>query len=220
MLAFLAPGQRVDGILHDRKSFGELDNRDVKVFLETRRFVTEHLNLEFKSGFPRISPGGRFNIEKICEYIVAFLNGIGGFVVYGVADSVQSASTPLESVLVGVSSSPTVEDMGQWATERIHPFPPPIGVRRFMILGKTVVMIRVPRGNARPYAYYDPGTRITKYFQRSAGGIRELKPGEIRDFYRESLTDQATMLLERSGGNLLGLVGVRQWRMALWRCRG
>jgi predicted HTH transcriptional regulator len=208
----------LDGILHDGKHFGELEDGDLERFLESRKFRSEHLNLEFKSGFPRVSPRGRFNIEKICQYVVAFLNGEGGFVIYGVADTAQATDTSLTDIVVGVSSSPSIEDISQWVNERIYPLPPPVGVRTFAVLGRMVVVSRVPAGNDKPYAYYDPATRITKYFQRSAGGIRELKASEIRDFFRESLVGQASIMLERVGGNLLALLGFRQWRIGVWKC--
>jgi len=69
----------VDRLIHVSKHFAELEDADIGVFLRERKFRSEHLNIEFKSAFPQ-KPGGKYEIKKVCKYVVGFSNEEGGLV--------------------------------------------------------------------------------------------------------------------------------------------
>ena len=65
--------------------------------------------------------GGRYDIKEICKYIAGYSNEEGGVVIYGVADSIKDSAAPFGDYIVGLSQSPSIEDLSQWVTERVTP---------------------------------------------------------------------------------------------------
>jgi len=185
----------LDGIIHATKHFGELDDGDVEVFLRERRFRSEHLNLEFKMCFPLKGNGPKYDIKEICKYIVGLSNEEGGLVVYGVSDAIRDATSQFPSYVAGLTHHPSAEDLSQWAKERIHPLIESPAVRFFEVHGRKVVIFKIPPGLNKPYCYYDPSTKSLSLFKKTAGGIAELGPDDVREFFRTQIIEQANRIL-------------------------
>ncbi|HEX3102932.1 MAG TPA: ATP-binding protein [Terriglobales bacterium] len=184
----------LDRIIHEKKNFAELDDADLEAFLRNRSFRSEHLNLEFKSEFPR-KKAGNYDIKKVCKYIVGLSNEEGGLVVYGVSDDIKNPSVAFPSYLSGLSRNPSLEDLSQWVKERIHPLIASPAIRFFNVAGHSLAVLKIPSGVNKPYCYYDPQERAITYFKKTSGGIVELSPSEIRDFHRTQIINQATQVL-------------------------
>src|SRR5215467_7937283 len=107
----------LDRLIHGKRHFAELDDTDVETFLRERKFKSEHLHIEFKSAFPQ-KPGGKYEIKKICKYVVGFSNEEGGFVIYGVADTIKTPSVNYPDYVTGVRGHPSMEDLGLWIKDR------------------------------------------------------------------------------------------------------
>jgi len=187
----------LDRILHEKKNFAELGDADLEEFLRERRFGTEYLNLEFKSGFPRIE-NQKFDIRKICKYIVGFSNEEGGLVIYGVADSIKEPSASFPTYIAGFDRHPSLEDLSQWAKDRIHPLIDSPSIRFFTVIGKKLAVLKVPSGANKPYCYLDPKTKSLTYFKKTSGGIEELMPDQVSAFYRAQMIKQANDILRAS----------------------
>jgi hypothetical protein len=184
----------LDRVLHEKKNFAELVDADIEAFLRDRTFGSEHLNLEFKNAFPRRGRS-RWDIGKICKYIVGFSNEEGGLVVYGVADSIKDPATQYPEYVSGLQDYPNPEDLSQWVKDRIHPLVQSPAIRFFNLEQGTVAIIKIPSGVNKPYCYYDPNTKSLTFFKKTAAGIVQLSPDEVREFYRTAMLDQAARLL-------------------------
>ncbi len=184
----------LDRILHEKKNFAELIDEDVKTFLSERRFRSEHLNLEFKREFP-IRGNGKYDIREVCRYIVGFSNEEGGLVVYGVEDSIRKAEVQFPDYVPGLAKYPSLEDLSLWVTERIHPLVQSPAIRLFNVQGGAVLILKVPAGVNKPYCYHDPGDKAMIFFKKTAAGIHELAPDEVRELYRTAILDQSARIL-------------------------
>lgn len=182
-----------DKIIHSFKSFDQLDDEDVTAFLRDRTFVSESSTLEFKSALPVGSSGSEGT--EICKLIVGFLNAEGGVVVYGVSDSVNDPDARFPVYVSGLAQYPRPEEITRWAGQRVRPQVKLPAPRLFDVAGRKVLILRVPRGNNKPYCYYDPHTLGVWYFKRTASRIAELTPDEIREFYRTCFTEQVGSFL-------------------------
>jgi hypothetical protein len=188
----------LDRVLHSTKAFAELDDTDIARFLQERPFRSENLNLEFKGAFP-VTKDHKHDIKKICKYIVGFSNEEGGLVIYGVADSINKEASGFLEYLVGLEKHPTLEDLSQWVTERIHPLVQSPAIRFFHVDNRKVAILKIPRGVNRPYCYCDPGTGALTFFKKTAGGIVELTPTQVGDMYRAVIIEQSERILRASG---------------------
>lgn len=184
----------LDRILHEKKQFAELADEDIELFLRERRFRSEHLNLEFKSVFP-LKSNGKYDIREICKYIAGFSNEEGGIVLYGVADNIKDAAVSFPDYVPGLAKHPSVEDLSLWVTERIRPLVQSPAIRLFRIQEHTVAVLKVPEGVNRPYSHYDPSTKSLTFFKKTAGGIKELEPDEVKDLYWDAILDQARKIV-------------------------
>jgi hypothetical protein len=188
----------LDRLIHETKHFAELADCDVGRFLQERKFRTEHLNIEFKHAFPQ-KPGGRYEIKKICKYVVGFSNEDGGLVVYGVADLIKDPSVSCDKYISGLTNHPSVEDLSLWVKDTVHPLVASPAVRFFEVMDRKVAIFKIPAGVNKPYAYCDPGGRSLTYFKKTAGGIVELSPDEVKEFYRTQIIEQAHTTLRATG---------------------
>jgi hypothetical protein len=193
----------IDRMIHPVKDFTELDDDDVAAFLRDRAFKSEHLNLEFKSAFP--VKGDKYDIQEICKHIVGFSNEQGGLLVYGVSESIGNPEVLFPDFVVGLTQSPSVEDLSLWAADRIRPPITQLSVRFFVVEGRKVAIVKVPDEVNKPYCYYDPVSGAVWYFRSTANGIAELPPDQIRSFYGTSLIEQVTRALR--AGELAGSDG-------------
>jgi hypothetical protein len=184
----------LDRILHGQKNFGEMEDADIEHFLAARTFGAEHLNLEFKSQFPQRS-NGKFDVREICKYIAGFSNEEGGIVFYGVSDDIKIPTANFPTYIQGLIRHPSTEDLSQWVRERIHPLVSSPAIRFFKACGKRIAVLKVPPGVNKPYCYCDESGRGVTYFKKTAGGIAELSPDEIREFHRTHIVDQARRVL-------------------------
>jgi hypothetical protein len=185
----------LDGIIHATKHFAELDDGDVEIFLRDRRFRSEHLNLEFKRSFPLKGKGPKYDIKEICKYIVGLSNEEGGLVVYGVSDAIRDANSHFPSYVAGLTDHPSAEDLSQWAKETIYPLIESPAVRFFEVHGRKVAIFKIPPGLNKPYCYCDPSTKSFSLFKKTAGGIAELGPEDVREFFRTQIIEQANKIL-------------------------
>jgi hypothetical protein len=187
----------INRIIHPVKNFAELDDSDVAAFLRDRAFKLDHLNLEFKSAFP--VNGDKYGIQEICRHIVGFSNEQGGLLVYGVSDSIGNPEVLFPEFVVGLTDLPNVEDLSLRIADRIRPSISQLSIRLFVVEGRTVAIIKVPDEDNKPYCYYDPITGGVWYFRKTANGITELAPDQIKSLYMTSLIRQVTGAL-RAGG--------------------
>ncbi len=203
----------LDKILHAQKNFGEMDDLDIEQFLKARVFGAEHLNLEFKSQFPQRS-NGKFDLREICKYVVGFSNEEGGVVVYGVSDDIKVPSVVFPAYVQGLSRHPSTEDLSQWVRERVHPLVSSPAIRFFEVRGKRIAVLKIPQGTNKPYCYCEEPTQAVTYFKKTAGGITELSPDEIREFHRAHIIEQARRILrplelESTGGAAFELASLQ-----------
>jgi hypothetical protein len=185
----------LDRLIHEKKHFAELDDADVETFLRERKFGTEHLNIEFKSGFPE-KQNSKYEIKKICKYVVGFSNEEGGLVVYGVADDIKTSKSAFPDYVPGLEKHPSIEDLSLWVKERVHPLAASPAIRFFQVATKTVAILKIPSGVSKPYCYSEPDTRSITYFKKTAGGIVELTPDEIREFHRTQILAQSQLIVQ------------------------
>ncbi|MGB2633571.1 MAG: ATP-binding protein [Candidatus Acidiferrum sp.] len=203
----------LDKILHGQKNFGEMEDADIEQFLKAKAFGAEHLNLEFKGQFPQKS-SGKFDMREICKYIVGFSNEEGGIVIYGVSDDIKMPTATFPAYVPGLTKHPSTEDLSQWVRERIHPLVSSPAIRFFQACGKRIAVLKIPPGVNKPYCYCEEPTRAVTYFKKTAGGITELSPDEIREFHRTHIIDQARRVLrsperESGGGSALEPASLR-----------
>ena len=192
----------LDKLIHERKHFAELEDGDVDTFLQKRTFHSEHLNIEFKSSFPS-KQSGKYEIKKICKYIAGFSNEEGGLVIYGVADSIKDPATHYPDYVVGLTRHPTAEELSQWLRDRIHPLIASPAIRFFTVAGRSIAVLKIPPGVNKPYCYFEPDTRSLTFFKRTAGGMTELTPDEIREFYRTQIIQQSSLIVRAAGEPVL-----------------
>ncbi|MGA8621040.1 MAG: ATP-binding protein [Candidatus Sulfotelmatobacter sp.] len=185
----------LDRLLREKKHLAELDDTDIETFLRDRKFRAEHLNIEFKSGFPE-KQNNKYEIKKICKYVVGFSNEEGGLVVYGVADDVKNLNPAFPDYVPGLRKHPTLEDLSLWVKDRVHPLAASPAIRFFQVATKTVAILKIPSGVNKPYCYYEPDTRSITYFQKTAGGIVELTPDEVREFHRTQILAQSQLIVQ------------------------
>jgi hypothetical protein len=188
----------LDKLIHEKKHFAELEDSDVERFLQERKFRAEHLNIEFKSAFSE-RPGGKYEIKKICKYLVGFSNEDGGLVVYGVADHIKEPITRYPDFVTGLKRHPSPEDLSLWVKDRIHPLIASPAIRFFDVVGRKIAILKIPPGVNKPYCYWEPDTRSLIYFKRTAGGIVELTPDEVREFHRTQIIEQSQLMLRAIG---------------------
>jgi Putative DNA-binding domain len=184
----------LDKVLHGQKNFGEMEDADIEQFLKARTFGAEHLNLEFKSQFPQRS-SGKFDLREICKYIAGFSNEEGGIVIYGVSDDIKTTAATFPTYVQGLTKHPSTEDLSQWVRERIHPLVSSPAIRFFHVCDKRIAVLKIPPGVNKPYCYCEEWGRAVTYFKKTAGGITELSPDEIREFHRTHIIDQARRVL-------------------------
>jgi hypothetical protein len=104
-------------------------------------------------------------------------------------------STRYPDYIKGLQNHPTLEDLSQWARERVHPLIGSPSIRFFAIAGQKVAILKIPAGVNKPYCYYEPSTKGVTYFKKTSGGIAELTPDEIRELHRTQMLNQAVRLL-------------------------
>jgi hypothetical protein len=184
----------LDRLIHEKKHFAELEDADVELFLRERKFRAEHLSIEFKNAFPE-RPGGKYEIKKICKYVVGFSNEEGGLVIYGVADRIKDQAAKYEDYVTGLAKHPSTEDLSQWIKDRIHPLVASPAIRFFMTGKAKVAILKIPTGVNKPYCYYEPDTRALTFFKKTAGGVVELSPDEVRESYRTQVIEQSQLIL-------------------------
>ena len=181
-------------LFHNAKTFAELNDQDVERFLQERTFGREHLNLEFKREFPTRS-NGKYDIKEICKYIAGYSNEEGGVVVYGVDDSIKEPAKAFPDYISGLAQSPSVEDLSQWVTERVVPLVQSPAIRTFKVAGKVVMVLKIPEGINRPYAYVEPPSNALTFFKKTAGGLKELKSDEVKELYWSAIIHQADRIV-------------------------
>jgi hypothetical protein len=184
----------LDRLFHKTKTFAELTDTDLETFLQQRLFHHEHLNLEFKVAFPTRS-GGKYDIREACKYIAGFSNEAGGAVVFGVADTIKDKAVSYPAYVTGLTAHPSLEDLSQWVTDRVAPLVQSPAIRQFTTAGKQIIVLKIPEGINRPYAYVDPSTQALTYFKKTAAGLKELRPDEVRDLYWAAIIDQSSRIL-------------------------
>lgn len=160
------------------------------MFLRERKFRSEHLNVEFKAVFPQ-KRDGKYDTKKICKYIVGFSNEEGGLVIYGVADAIRDAGIPYPDYVAGLTKFPSREDLSLWLRDRVHPLTSSPAIRFFTVAGKEIAVFKVPPGVNKPYCYHEPDTRSLTFFKKTAGGVTEISPDEVREVYRTQIIEQA-----------------------------
>lgn len=185
----------LDRLIHEKKHFAELEDSDVEAFLRERKFKSEHLNIEFKNGFPE-KQNNKYEIKKICKYVVGFSNEEGGFVIYGVADDIKKQNAVFPEYVIGLKKHPTLEDLSLWLKDRIHPLIASPAIRFFTVTTKTIAILKIPSGVNKPYCYSEPDTRAVVYFKKTAGTIVELSPDEVREFHRTEIIAQSQVILQ------------------------
>jgi hypothetical protein len=185
----------LDALLHATKHFAELEDADIEAFLRERKFKSEHLNIEFKRSFPLKGGGPKYDIREVCKYIAGLSNEDGGLVVYGVSDGIKQPSTSFPEYLAGLTCHPSLEDLSQWVKERIHPLVTSPAIRFFEVQGKRVAILKIPPGVNKPYSYYDPSAKSLSFFKKTAGGITDVAPNEIRELFRTQIIEQAVKIL-------------------------
>ncbi|MGA8271027.1 MAG: ATP-binding protein [Candidatus Sulfotelmatobacter sp.] len=188
----------LDRLIHEKKHFAELEDSDVETFLRERKFGSEHLNIEFKTCFPE-KANNKYEIRKICKYVVGFSNEEGGFVIYGVADDIKKPTTPFPDYIAGLKKHPSLEDLSLWVKDRIHPLVASPAIRFFNVTNGKVAVLKIPSGVNKPYFYHESGAGSIAYFKKTAGGVVELTPEEIGQFYRTQIIAQSQLILQASG---------------------
>lgn len=184
----------LDKLLHPQKNFAELEDEDVERFLKERKFKSEHLSLEFKSQFAQKSQG-KFDIREICKYIVGLSNEGGGLLIYGVSDEIKDREVDFPEYIRGLPAHPSLEDLSEWVTTRIHPLVASPAIRFFNVCGRTVAILSIPIGSNRPYCYHEPSSNAVTYYKKTPGCIIELSPDEIREFHRTHIINQSLDIL-------------------------
>ncbi len=178
----------IDNMIDPVKTFSELRSDSVAEFLRGRAFKSERRSLEFGSAFPERN--GKYDIREICKHIIGFSNEQGGLLFCGVSESIWAPDVPYPDYVVGLERWPTAEDLSHWAQNQIHPRIASLSLRLFVVQGRKVAILKVPRGANKPYCYYDPDSRAVWYYRRTGNGIAELGPEQIREFYVACLAEQ------------------------------
>lgn len=148
--------------------------------LEERIRKGERLHTEFKQG--PVHP------DDLAAELVAFANTDGGWLIFGVTDDRE---------LLGVEDPDRLaQQVDQVAYQNCEP---PLTVLQETVTtpdGKTLLVVRVPKGDLRPYR-----TRRGDYFIRTSSGKRRASRQELLRlfqaveslFYEETLVLQATL---------------------------
>lgn len=183
-----------DRLIHEKKNFAELEDRDVEIFLKERKFHTEHQCIEFKSGFP-LRNNNKFRYKEICEYIIGFLNSEGGLLIYGVDDTIRDVRVSFPDYVCGVAVYPSLEDLSEWGNNFIYPITPSPSIRFFKVAGKDIVIIKVPSGVNKPYCLVNPETKEISISLRTSGILSRLGPDQIREFFRNAIVEQSERII-------------------------
>jgi hypothetical protein len=185
----------IDRLIHEKKNFAELDDKDVETFLRERKFNSEHLGIEFKSIFP---PKGenKYKHDEVCAYIIGFLNSEGGLLIYGVENTVNDKGVKFPEYICGLAKHPSIEDMSEWAKGCIDP-QPPISIRFFTVAGKEIAVIKIPEGVNKPYCFSDPNNEGVFWISvKTSGGVaRKLTPSQIWEFHRSEIILQSERIV-------------------------
>ena len=97
--------------------------------------------------------------------------------------------------ITGLSQAPSIEDLSQWVTQRVTPLVQSPAVRWFKVNGKDVVILKIPEGVNRPYAYVEPPSNALTFFTKTAGGVKELKSDEVKELYWSAIIQQADHIM-------------------------
>jgi len=115
-----------------------------------------------------------YDSKKLAEELVAFSNAEGGVMLLGVSDNVE---------IIGLNNA-DIHRLNQLisntANENVKPPIYPL-VQHDTIDGKQILIIRVRKGNARPYA-----TSSGVYLTKSGADKRKMSPEELRRLFAES----------------------------------
>jgi len=184
----------LDSIISE-KEFFRIDNLEIEKFLTERKRLEDDV-IEFKEDFER-NKNGKIKILDFCKYIVAFSNSIaGGFIFYGVKDNIKDKKVTFPNYIGGI----TIENEDEillklqgWIKERIHR-KVYVPIRIFDIASKKILVVKIPPGKRKPYAYYDPSAKSYIYIRKSTGRIDFLKLEEIESLYYENLVESANKL--------------------------
>jgi hypothetical protein len=126
---------------------------------------------EFKSQLPEDTDDSKRTVLKT---VVAFANGHGGSIVFGIASD--------EATVCGVDDASLIaarDRLGHLVATRITPVPV-IEVNPHEVEGKKVLVMSVERGNSPPYALLHKGR--TEYFVRRDATTFPARPEDIRSF--------------------------------------
>jgi hypothetical protein len=64
--------------------------------------------------------------------------------------------------------------------------------------GQKVAIIKIPSGVNKPYCFYDPASKSLTFFKKTAGGVMELRPDDVRELYRTAIIEQSERILHAS----------------------
>ena len=155
------------------------------------------LNLEFKQQFP-VRANGKYEIVDICKYIAGFSNEDGGVVIYGIADAIKNDGVLFPDYVTGLSQAPSIEDLSQWVTGRVTPLVQSPAMRAFegqCLQRHYIVSERFPKRESPACAYVEPPSNALRFFKKTAGGVRELKPEEIKELYWTAIIQQSEQIM-------------------------
>jgi len=176
------------------KEFLRIDKTDVETFLRNRDRIEDDV-FEFKEDFDRDRGNGKIKIQDLCKNIVGFANtDFGGYIFYGVKDNIKDLSIVYPNYINGISLERNLEELLQgWIKERIHRrlYMP---LRFFEVDDKRLLIIKVPAGVNKPYAYFEPSTKAYTYYKRSTSRLDCLRIEEIESFYFETIIKKAHIL--------------------------
>lgn len=102
-----------------------------------------------------------------------------------------------------------IEELQGWISERVHR-KVYVSIRIFNVIDKKVLIVKVPSGPRKPYAYYDPSTKSYIYFKKRTGRIDCLKLEEIETLYYESFVETAEKLQKLKAATF-----EKKWKISL-----
>lgn len=111
------------------------------------------------------------------------------------ADSIKDPAVVYPNYITGLAQSPSVEALSQWVTERITPLVQSPAIRSFKVSGKDLMILKIPEGINRPYAYVEPPSGAMTFFKKTAGGLKELRSEEVKELYWTAIIHQADRIV-------------------------